>query len=82
MAKTNEISYEVIKELGQVGEKKQLRIVAWNGNPAKLDIREWYTDKDGNEKCSKGISLTNEEALDLVKLLNEYLNEDDDDEDF
>lgn len=83
MAKANEISYEVTKVIGKLGEnsKKELRIVAWNGNPAKVDLRDWYTDKDGNEKCGKGVSLTNEEAKELVNLLTEYMN-DEDDEDF
>ena len=76
MAKT-EVSYEVKNIIGKVGEKKELRIVSWNGNEAKLDLREWFTDKDGNEKCSKGICLTSEEARDLIDLLNKYLNEDD-----
>ena len=82
MAKTNgEVSYEVKTVIGNVGEKKVLKVIAWNGKEAKLDLREWFTDKDGNEKCGKGICLTNEEAKDLVDLLSKYL-EDDEEDDF
>lgn len=81
MAKTNDFSYEVTKKLGKLGEesKTELRIVAWNGREAKLDIRQWY-EKDGEERCGKGISLTNDEAKVLVELLTEYMDDDDDDD--
>jgi hypothetical protein len=81
MAKTNDFSYEVTKKLGTLGEdsKIELRIVAWNGKPAKLDLRTWF-EKDGEEKCGKGIALTNDEAKELVNLLNAYFEEDEDDD--
>lgn len=81
MAKATEFTYEVTANIGTLGEgsKYQLRVVSWNGKDAKLDIRQWY-EKDGEEKCGKGISLTNEEAKALVDLLTEYMNEDDDDD--
>lgn len=82
MAKTNDFSYEVNKVIGKLGEnsKTELRVVAWNGKEAKLDIRQWY-EKDGEERCGKGISLTNDEAKTLVELLTNYMD-DEDDEDF
>lgn len=81
MAKSKEFSYEVNTVIGKLGEesKKELRVVAWNGNPAKIDVRDWWTDKDGNEKCGKGVSLTSDEAKALVDLLTEYLDDEDDD---
>ena len=79
MAKTSEIKYEVKKVIGKVGEKKQLRIVSWNDNEPRLDLRDWFTDKDGNEKCGKGITLSSEEGKALVDLLTDYLNDEDDD---
>ncbi len=82
MAKTNEITYDVKKKIGKLGEdsNKELRIVSWNDREAKLDIRSW-TEKDGKERCGKGIGLTVDEAKALVDLLNEYLNEEDENED-
>ena len=81
MAKTNsEVSFEVKKVIGNVGEKKMLKVMSWNGKEAKLDLRDWWTDKDGNEKCGKGICLSNEEAKELVNLLSNYLEEDEKDD--
>lgn len=80
MAKT-EISYEVIKEIGEIGGGKKVRIMKWNDNEPKLDIRQ-YTEKDGEERCGKGICLTNEEAKNLVDILGKYLAEEDEEDDF
>lgn len=76
-----EFTYEVKNVIGKLGEdsKKELRVVAWNGKEAKIDIREWY-EKDGEERCGKGISLTNDEAKKLVELLTEYMDDDEDDD--
>lgn len=85
MAGKTEITYEVKKNIGKLGEDsdKELRIISWNGREAKLDIRSWKTNDKGEERCGKGIGLTTDEAKVLVDLLNSYLNEDsDEDEDF
>ena len=82
MAKTNDFSYEIKKRIGSLGENsdKQLNIIAWNGREAKIDVRAFFTDKEGNEKMGKGVSLTNDEAKKLVDLLTEYFAEDEDDD--
>ncbi len=80
MAKTSEVTYEVIKENGEIGGNKKVRIMSWNGNEAKLDIRP-YIEKDGEERCGKGICLTNEEGRNLVDVLTKYFKEVDDEED-
>jgi len=72
MAKNTEFTYEVIKKVGAINDKgMELRIITWNGGEPKFDIRNWYTKKDGEEKCGKGICLTKEELTNLVKLLGE-----------
>ena len=81
-----EISFEVKKEIGVFGENnttiKRVRVASWNGREAKLDIRGYK--KDGNNEIpQKGICLTVDEAKELIKLLNDYLNdEEDEDTDF
>ena len=57
--------YDIIKHLGDAGDK-QVNIVAWNGNPAKVDIRRWY---DGTP--SFGVTLTDDEAEALYRILKE-----------
>lgn len=78
-----EFKYEVKKVIGKLGEnsKKELRIVSWNDRDCKFDLREWYM-KDDEEHCGKGVSLTADEAKELLKLLSEYFNEEDEDTDF
>ena len=65
------IRCEVLEEIGVIGQKKdgwtrEVNIVAWNNGPAKVDVRDW--DPNHN-RMSKGITLLEEEAENLVKVL-------------
>lgn len=65
------ITFEIKKHIGVLstsskGWTKELNIVSWNDRDAKLDIREWSPD---HEKMGKGITLTNDEAVTLCKLI-------------
>ena len=70
-----DFTYEVKKVIGVISEgkksTKELRLVSWNGAAPKYDIRDYWTDKDGNEKMGKGITLTAEELAKLVELAKE-----------
>lgn len=66
------IEYEIIEEIGVLSENargwwKELNKISWNGRPPKYDIRDWSED---HEKMGKGITLTDEEAEVLKKLLD------------
>ena len=66
------INFDIVKHFGVIsseksGWKKELNLVSWNNRAPKLDIRDWAP---GHEKMGKGITLTKEEAAELVKLLN------------
>lgn len=66
------IEYEIIEEIGVLSEnargwRKELNKVSWNGRPPKYDIRDWSED---HEKMGKGITLTDDEAEALKKLLD------------
>lgn len=66
------IEYEITEEIGVLSEnargwRKELNKVSWNGRPPKYDIRDWSED---HEKMGKGITLTDEEAEVLKKLLD------------
>lgn len=73
MAKA-EIKYEVKETIGVIEKKGnksiELRIVAWNGGEPLPDIRPWWTDDDGNEKCGKGIRLTEEGLQKLAEIID------------
>lgn len=73
-----EFKYEIVKELGVISEgsrgwTKELNLVSWNDKDPKFDIRDWAPD---HEKMGKGVSLTEEEMLTLVKLFEERDEED------
>ncbi len=73
-----EFKYEIVKELGVISEgsrgwTKELNLVSWNDKDPKFDIRDWAPD---HEKMGKGVSLTEEEMLTLVKLFDERDEED------
>jgi len=65
-------SFEVVKHFGVIskeksGWRKELNLVSWSGRAPKLDIRDWAPE---HEKMGKGVTLTTEEASELIKLLN------------
>lgn len=69
----SEIKYEIVKHLGVIAESskgwtKELNLVSWNDREPKYDLREWSPD---HQKMGKGVTLSNEEAGKLKKLLND-----------
>lgn len=66
-----DIKFEIVEKLGVISEspkgwKKEVNRISWNGNAPKIDIRDWSPEHD---KMGKGITLTDEEAKDLVAIL-------------
>lgn len=67
----SEIKFEIQEELGTLSESakgwtKEVNLISWNGAPPKYDIRDWAPD---HEKMGKGITLTEEEAETLFRIL-------------
>lgn len=81
MAKTTEFKMEVVEKIGVISKSEngsntlELRKTKVNDSEEKFDLRTWWTDKDGIEKCGKGIRLTEEELLRLGEFIN-AMNED------
>ncbi len=67
----DEVTFEITEHIGVIatyptGWSKELNMVAWNGSPAKYDLRDW----DGtHEHMSRGITMHAEEARQLRELL-------------
>ena len=63
---------KTVKKLGVIRQNDkssvELRITEVNGKEA-FDIRPWY-EKDGEEKCGKGIRLTEEEMNTLAEIIS------------
>jgi len=70
MANNTEIKMDIIEDYGVISEKNgyelRLRKISWNNRDAKFDIRPWKEDK-----CGKGITLTDEELKGLLDKLKE-----------
>jgi hypothetical protein len=69
--RNDQVRFNLLEHIGVLSRKdsgwtREVNIVSWNGAPAKLDIREWNPE---HERMSKGITLFEEEAETLTKLL-------------
>ena len=70
------MTLEVIKEIAlisglETGFRKELNIVSWNGRDPKYDLRSWSPEG----MALKGLTLTEDEAKELQKALNDLFNE-------
>lgn len=69
-----ELKYEIQEEIAAISEpiggwQKELNLISWNEKPAKYDIRSWTAD---HSRMGKGITLTEDELLELKKILDEH----------
>ena len=55
------MQYEVEKTIAEISSTgstaKRLTLTSWNGNPAKLDLRTWRTDGNGDSQDRKSTRL-------------------------
>ena len=73
-----QITSEITKEIAVLSENdrgytKEANFVSWNGNNAKLDIREWHPN---HERCGKGVTLTEDEGRKLYEALKKIYSSD------
>lgn len=76
MAKNEELSFEIINNIGIVSGSKsgwhtELNRVSWNLSDPKYDIRSWSPD---HTKMGKGITLTEEELRSLGKIISDEID--------
>ena len=67
------VTFEIKAQLGVLEEyptgwKKEMNMVSWNGNAAKIDIRDWDPE---HEKMSRGITLNEKEVANLLDVVTE-----------
>ena len=70
-----DIKYEIVEQIGVISESakgwtKELNNISWNGGEPKYDIRDWAPE---HEKMGKGVTLTKNEAENLLSLLKDNL---------
>lgn len=71
-----EFKFNVEKIVGAIEKGIELRVVAWGNYPAKYDLRKWYTDSTGAERCAKGFTFNAEEGKALSNSLRVILSGD------
>lgn len=67
------VTFEIKAQLGVLEEyptgwKKEMNMVSWNGNAAKIDIRDWDPE---HEKMSRGITLNEKEVANLLDIVTD-----------
>lgn len=69
-----DFTFDVLEKCGTISKRegwaKELRVVSYNGNEPKYDIREWNSD---DTRMSKGITLTFEELTELYTVIGKVL---------
>ena len=68
-------TYEIIRQLavlsGSGGWTKEVNLISYRGDEPKIDIRNWQRI-GSEEKLLKGITLTDEEAFNLMQALKDF----------
>ena len=69
----DKVTFDIKAQLGVLTEyptgwKKEVNMVSWNGNPAKVEIRDWDPE---HEKMSRGITLNEKEIGSLLDIITE-----------
>lgn len=69
----DKVTFEIKAQLGVLTEyptgwKKEMNMVSWNGNTAKIDIRDWDPE---HEKMSRGITLNEKEVANLLDIVTD-----------
>ena len=67
----NEVRFEIVEKIGVITEhdtgwRRELNVVAWNGNQPKYDIRDWNPDYTA---MSRGLTFTEDEMRSVTRLL-------------
>lgn len=73
--------YEIIEKIAELDSDsespKELRLISWYGSEPKYDIRNWWTDRKGNERMSKGCTFDKEELYSLYEVLKNIFESED-----
>ena len=72
--RNNDVTFEILEHIGVIDEvggrdekwTKEINVVAWNGGKPKIDVRDW---NESHERMSRGITLTEEQAMKMTKAL-------------
>ena len=76
LKQVDKINYRIVRALGVLSEHDnittQLNLISYNNYKPKLDLRKWEKKGD-NKLLQRGLTLTTDEAKELKKALDTYL---------
>lgn len=76
LKKVDKVNYRIVRALGVISENgnitTELNLISYNDYKPKLDLRKWETKGD-TKIMQRGLTLTTEEARELKKNLDAYL---------
>lgn len=77
LKQVDKVNYRIVRPLGVLSEDgnitTELNLISYNNYKPKLDLRKWEK-KGENKLMQRGLTLTTEEARELKKSLDAYLN--------
>ena len=77
LKQVEKINYRIVRPLSVLSEKDnvttELNLISYNNYKPKLDLRKWETKEDGTKFLQRGLTLTDAEAKELKKALDDYL---------
>lgn len=70
----DEVTFVIQEHLGVLSTNKwgwtrEVNLVSWNGNPGKLDIRNWNPE---HSKMGRGITFNGTETAYLLEILKDF----------
>ena len=76
LKQVEKVNYRIVRPLGVISESgnttTELNLISYNNYKPKLDLRKW--ERKGETKImQRGLTLTTEEARELKKSLDNYL---------
>lgn len=76
LKEVEKVNYRIVRPLGVISENgnitTELNLISYNNYRPKLDLRKW--ERKGETKLlQRGLTLTTEEARELKKALDNYL---------
>ena len=76
LKQVEKVNYRIVRPLGVLSVNgnisTELNLISYNNYKPKLDLRKWETKGD-TKLLQRGLTLTTEEARELKKALDEYL---------
>ena len=69
-SKTDDLTFKIIKDYGELENNKHLLRISWNDGPERLEIRKVFVTQKGETKVGKGIEISRADAEQILRYLD------------